>query len=51
MGLFPTDLPAQATRRRPRFKDLAARGIYFGTSSWKYPGWVGSIYSGAERHA
>jgi uncharacterized protein YecE (DUF72 family) len=23
---------------------LAANGVYFGTSSWKYPGWVGSIY-------
>jgi hypothetical protein len=24
---------------------LADRGIYFGTSSWKYDGWLGSIYS------
>ncbi len=24
---------------------LAARGIYFGGSSWKYPGWVGQVYS------
>lgn len=23
----------------------ADRGVYFGTSSWKYPGWLGSIYS------
>lgn len=23
---------------------LAARGVYLGTSSWKYPGWFGSIY-------
>ncbi len=23
---------------------LAAQGIYLGTSSWKYPGWFGSIY-------
>jgi hypothetical protein len=23
---------------------LADRGIYFGTSSWKYDGWLGSIY-------
>ena len=24
---------------------LAEQGIYFGTSSWKYEGWLGSIYS------
>src|SRR4051812_44028294 len=24
---------------------LAAQGIYFGTSSWKYEGWLGSIYT------
>jgi uncharacterized protein YecE (DUF72 family) len=23
---------------------LAARGVFFGTSSWKYPGWCGTIY-------
>ena len=23
---------------------LAARGVYFGTSSWKYPGWFGTVY-------
>ena len=26
-------------------KALAAQGIYFGTSSWKYEGWLGSIYT------
>jgi hypothetical protein len=31
MGLFPTDLPAQATRLQPRLKELAERGVYFGT--------------------
>jgi uncharacterized protein YecE (DUF72 family) len=24
--------------------DLAARNLYLGTSSWKYPGWVGQLY-------
>ena len=24
---------------------LADKGVYFGTSSWKYEGWVGSIYT------
>ena len=26
-------------------KTLATQGIYFGTSSWKYEGWLGSIYT------
>ena len=37
--------PPQASRLGPRLKALADRGIYFGTSSWKYEGWLGSIYS------
>lgn len=24
--------------------DLAARNVYIGTSSWKYPGWCGQLY-------
>ena len=44
MDLFP-EYPPQASRLRPRLKSLADRGIYFGTSSWKYDGWLGSIYS------
>jgi uncharacterized protein YecE (DUF72 family) len=34
--------------RSPLARDLgtlAGQGIYFGASSWKYPGWLGSIYS------
>jgi hypothetical protein len=27
-----------------RAADLAAQGVFIGTSSWKYPGWFGSIY-------
>lgn len=27
-----------------RLDGLARRGIYLGTSSWKYPGWMGTIY-------
>jgi len=23
---------------------LAARGVYVGTSAWKYPGWYGTLY-------
>jgi uncharacterized protein YecE (DUF72 family) len=46
-SLFPEDNepPPQAARLAPKLRSLAERGIYFGTSSWKYPGWIGSIYS------
>ena len=37
--------PPQAARLAPVLHRLAERGIYFGTSSWKYEGWLGSIYS------
>src|SRR5207253_4073261 len=39
------DRPSQATRLAPRLRALAAQGISFGTSSWKYQGWLGSIYT------
>ena len=28
-----------------RLRDLARQGIYVGTSSWKYEGWIGQIYT------
>lgn len=28
--------------------DLASQGVYIGTSSWKYPGWSGTIYDPAR---
>jgi hypothetical protein len=37
MALYRQDLAAQAA-------SLAAQGVYVGTSSWKYTGWVGTIY-------
>jgi uncharacterized protein YecE (DUF72 family) len=43
---FESDAPPpQAARLAPRLRALADEGIYFGTSSWKYEGWLGSIYS------
>src|SRR5437773_496131 len=27
-----------------RLQALAAQRIYLGTSSWKYPGWLGQVY-------
>ncbi|MEI8134417.1 MAG: DUF72 domain-containing protein [bacterium] len=29
----------------PRLHALAAKGIYLGTSSWKYEGWLGQVYN------
>jgi uncharacterized protein YecE (DUF72 family) len=60
MSLFPLfegaegdDLPEpaapQAARLAPKLKAMAGQGVYFGTSSWKYEGWVGSVYS-ADRY-
>jgi len=31
-----------------RAADLAAQGVYVGTSSWKYPGWCGMLYQPAR---
>jgi uncharacterized protein YecE (DUF72 family) len=40
----PEDPPARARSLRQRLQQLAADGIYLGTSSWNYPGWLGQIY-------
>jgi uncharacterized protein YecE (DUF72 family) len=47
LPLFPMEdeLPPQAARLGPKLRALAEQGIYFGTSSWKYEGWLGQIYS------
>src|SRR6476646_2982043 len=29
---------------RPRIRALAGQGVFLGTSSWKYPGWLGQLY-------
>jgi uncharacterized protein YecE (DUF72 family) len=39
VNTFPLDL------LRQRVAELAATGIYIGTSSWKYQGWLGLIYT------
>src|SRR4051794_4130934 len=43
-----TDPPPQAARLGPKLRALADQGVYFGTSSWKYEGWLGSIYTPAK---
>lgn len=40
------DRPPLAAKLAPVLKSLAERGVFIGTSSWKYPGWCGSIYTG-----
>lgn len=42
-------LPRAAVLAR-RLGALAREGIYLGTSSWKYPGWLGQIYDPARYH-
>lgn len=45
-SLFEADDPPQlAARLRPILRSLAERGVYIGTSSWKYEGWLGTVYS------
>jgi hypothetical protein len=39
------DRPQQAARLAPKLRALAAEGVYFGTSSRKCEGWLGSVYS------
>lgn len=43
LSLFPPE-PAFRDKLAARLRTLAARGVYVGTSSWKYPGWLGQIY-------
>lgn len=40
--LLPSMLPLAE-----RLKRLAQRHVYLGTSSWKYPGWLGKVYNPA----
>ncbi|HEY7327731.1 MAG TPA: DUF72 domain-containing protein [Gemmataceae bacterium] len=45
-SLFDADeTPLMAARLAPVLRSLAQRGVYFGTSSWKYEGWLSSIYT------
>jgi uncharacterized protein YecE (DUF72 family) len=44
-GETPRPLPAFIERNGERIRRWASRGIYFGSSSWKYPGWKGLVYN------
>jgi uncharacterized protein YecE (DUF72 family) len=39
------DRPPLAARLASKLRALAEQGVYFGTSSWKYEGWLGSVYN------
>jgi uncharacterized protein YecE (DUF72 family) len=45
VNLFEQESAFDRDALRERLDRLAARGIYIGGSSWKYEGWVDSIYS------
>jgi uncharacterized protein YecE (DUF72 family) len=46
LTLFDQDeRPEPARRLAGKLRSLAERGMFFGTSSWKYEGWLGSIYA------
>jgi len=38
-------LSAYVEKNGERLRRWAGRGIYFGSSSWKYPGWKGQVYT------
>lgn len=44
LPLFDGEEPARG-RLAMRLRALAGEGIYLGTSSWKYEGWLGQIYT------
>ena len=44
----PPSRPTRALRLAPKVAELAKRGVYIGTSSWKYPGWLGQVYDPAR---
>jgi uncharacterized protein YecE (DUF72 family) len=35
---------------RDRLASLAERGVFLGSSSWKYPGWLGAVYDEFRYH-
>jgi uncharacterized protein YecE (DUF72 family) len=45
LSLFDEPQPTMASLLGPRLRKLAEEGIFIGTSSWKYEGWIGQIYT------
>jgi uncharacterized protein YecE (DUF72 family) len=38
-------MPFDRDRMKAKAAELAARGVFIGTSSWKYEGWIGQLYT------
>ncbi len=45
LPLFPPEELPLKQKLSPRLAALAAEGVLIGTSSWKYEGWLGQIYT------
>lgn len=45
LPLFPPEPSPFRTALAEKLRKAAADGTYFGTSSWKYEGWLGQIYT------
>lgn len=43
---LPVTFEREEVRRQ--LNELAAQGVFVGTSSWKYPGWCGTLYDSAR---
>ncbi len=52
LSLFESDdeRPPRALSLGPKLQTLAEKNLFFGTSSWKYEGWLGSIYNSDRYH-
>jgi uncharacterized protein YecE (DUF72 family) len=50
LPLFEEPQPELKDKLKRKLAELAADRLYIGTSSWKYPGWLGQIYT-ADRYA
>lgn len=44
LSLFEPDLPPFRLKLADKLAELAKEQVFFGTSSWKYEGWLGKIY-------
>ncbi len=45
LPLFDEQDFSQRTKLAEKLKELSQQGIYIGTSSWKYEGWLGQVYT------
>lgn len=47
-GVVNTSTTFDRSRIKQAVASLASRGVYIGTSSWKYPGWRGMLYDASR---